>query len=502
VALIVKADESAWELVSYTGKTGSSITGCVRQFDGSSPNSWLAGDLVYFGVITSAHHEALRDGLIAVETLLGANGSGFDAMQSTGTLTIAAGVLTLPTINPNVAVILATADTEAAAASDDLDSISIPDTGAGTVLILKSATATRNVAVQHSAGALRLAGNLDCTLDLSTDRLLLQYHGAGEWVEVTRSLGAGWTVSENGFFIADAADPTKLGRFDCSSIPTGTTNTYVFPSAAGTLALTASTQPLDADLTTLAANITAAGHALVDDADAAAQRTTLGLVAAGAGDIWVEKAGDTMTGPLVLAAGTASAGTHPKLTAGTVLTTPEAGAVEYDGTAVYTTLDTTTGRLHTPNQTLFRLTANGANIGATIADFFGTNSSLSLPAGGIYRFVAECYFTKNTAGTILWTLLASSAPTMMSIGMIGPGAQASANMAVVTTGATTAATAATVSLSTAITFLHVIYGIIETNAATNIRLRATQSAGTVTPLRGSNYTVRRLPSGNVGNYVA
>lgn len=36
-------------------------------------------------------------------------------------------------------------------------------------------------------------------------------------------------------------------------------------------------QPLDSDLTTLAASITAAGHALVDDASASAQRTTLGL---------------------------------------------------------------------------------------------------------------------------------------------------------------------------------------------------------------------------------
>lgn len=44
-------------------------------------------------------------------------------------------------------------------------------------------------------------------------------------------------------------------------------------SAEGTAAF----QPLDSDLTTLAANITAAGHALVDDANAAAQRTTLGL---------------------------------------------------------------------------------------------------------------------------------------------------------------------------------------------------------------------------------
>lgn len=48
-----------------------------------------------------------------------------------------------------------------------------------------------------------------------------------------------------------------------------------------------------------AVNPTAAGLALLDDADAAAQRTTLGIIAGGAGDIWVEKAGDTMTGNLL-----------------------------------------------------------------------------------------------------------------------------------------------------------------------------------------------------------
>lgn len=48
------------------------------------------------------------------------------------------------------------------------------------------------------------------------------------------------------------------------------------------------------------ADFTAAGRSLVGDADAAAQRTTLGLVAGGAGDVWVEKAGDSMTGLLTV----------------------------------------------------------------------------------------------------------------------------------------------------------------------------------------------------------
>jgi hypothetical protein len=46
-----------------------------------------------------------------------------------------------------------------------------------------------------------------------------------------------------------------------------------------TLGTAALYQPLDSDLTTIAANITAAGHAILDDANAAAQLTTLGVSA-------------------------------------------------------------------------------------------------------------------------------------------------------------------------------------------------------------------------------
>lgn len=71
-------------------------------------------------------------------------------------------------------------------------------------------------------------------------------------------------------------------------------------TANRTLTITAGNANRTFDISAGDVTISTAGAALIDDADAAAQRATLGLIAAGAGDIWVEKAGDTMTGPLIL----------------------------------------------------------------------------------------------------------------------------------------------------------------------------------------------------------
>lgn len=214
------------------------------------------------------------------------------------------------------------------------------------------------------------------------------------------------------------------------------------------------------------------------------------------------------TSLLVVGAGTATQG-PVALTAGTLLSSQTAGALEYDGATLSFTNDNTTLRGCVPAIQMFRLTANGAAIGPAIANFYGANSAISLSAGGVYKLTAYMYFTKNTAaGTLVVTITSSSAPTSVS-GILQTGAIAggtaigAANQASIFNIATTAAAfGATGSLTLGVNHAIIVEAIYVANAATNVRFNVTGSASTITPLAQSYYTVTRLPATNTGNFVA
>lgn len=97
------------EVVSYTGISGSDLTGCTRGADGTTAASHNAGVTVGLTVV-AAHHNLLKDEVIAIETALGANlanvqpaGNYITALTgdvtATGPGSVAA---TLATVNGNV----------------------------------------------------------------------------------------------------------------------------------------------------------------------------------------------------------------------------------------------------------------------------------------------------------------------------------------------------------------------------------------------------------------
>ena len=217
------------------------------------------------------------------------------------------------------------------------------------------------------------------------------------------------------------------------------------------------------------------------------------------GNVGIGLAGSAATAYLHLAAGGTAASTSSlKLTSGSLLTTAEVGATEFDGSSLYFTTNTTsTGRGQVVTRQIFRLAANGSAIGPTIADYFGATSSINLPAAGVFEIEYFLYFTKTTAGTVTFTLTASSAPTGIFGTYIGAPATGVGSGAPQSgyTGAQAAATAAfpaTASLTTAVNHTYTIRAQVITNAATTFKVQVTSSLGTVTPLAGSFYAVRRV----------
>jgi len=140
------------------------------------------------------------------------------------------------------------------------------------------------------------------------------------------------------FLLYDNGDSSKNLAFQLSGITTGTTRTLTVPDASGTIALTSdipagladgdkgditvsgtgATWTIDAgvvETSNLGGDITTAGKALLDDADAAAQRTTLGAAASGS----ITTSGLTQATARILGRTTASTGAVEEITVGSGL---------------------------------------------------------------------------------------------------------------------------------------------------------------------------------------
>lgn len=97
------------EVVSYTGISGADLTGCTRGADGTTALAHSTGVTVGLTVV-AAHHNLLKDEIIAIETALGANlsnvqpaGNYITALTGDVTATGPGSVpATLATVNSNV----------------------------------------------------------------------------------------------------------------------------------------------------------------------------------------------------------------------------------------------------------------------------------------------------------------------------------------------------------------------------------------------------------------
>lgn len=301
---------------------------------------------------------------------------------------------------------------------------------------------------------------------------------------------------------APTASPTFTGTPAAPTPADGTNTTQI----ATTAFVASGFQPKDSDLTSWAGVTRASGFDTFAATPSSSNLASLVTDETGTNKL-VLSDGPTLNGPVV-GAGSATAASKMKITSGTLLTTPEAGAVEYDGNAFYETVNATEGRLLTPNYAFFRLTSDaGAPIGAGIADYFGSNSAFPTVASAIYLFEAFLWFLKSTAGTVTWTLtntgtyanVVACALETASAGFTAGNAQAYGLVAGTTQAQSLGVTGSLADAANHATWLR---ALVEITNAGNIRLRATESAGTITPLRGSFYRVTRLPAGNVGAFVA
>jgi hypothetical protein len=271
------------------------------------------------------------------------------------------------------------------------------------------------------------------------------------------------------------------------------------------MALTISpTQPADDDLDTWAGITPAANVGTFLATPSSANLAAAMTDETGTAGNNVFSTSPTLTN-ITLAAGT-NALAPLVFNSGTSLSSPIAGATEYDATNFFGTIDTTSGQGAYDLQQVYRITANLGT--RSSSDYFDSNSAFPTVANGIYELNWYLYFLKTSNGNVTWTILHSQNFTNLVASWFSCAAggisatSAMATAGIVTTTTASAALPACASMTGATNQFHQVRALAECGTAGNVRLRVTVGAGTITPLRGSYFTARRLYAGNVGTFVA
>ena len=173
--------DDSWKRLYCGGVDIYTTTGLSLAVDGCVINSHNA-DAGY----TSIRARDTGVGLVEIARLVGAAEPRFGHtlplnLRSAASLTIATGVITAGLA---AAAAWYSVDTEAAAASDDLDTINGGATG--DLICLKAANSARTVVAKHATGNLQLNGSADFNLDNANDVLVLIYDGTN-FLEIARS---------------------------------------------------------------------------------------------------------------------------------------------------------------------------------------------------------------------------------------------------------------------------------------------------------------------------
>jgi hypothetical protein len=327
---------------------------------------------------------------------------------------------------------------------------------------------------------------------------------------VSDSVGIGTTNPAPGIKLDVVGGEIKAGRVDTNeeggqvSFGRATDNTTAWYIDVFGSTSTPSLRFIDVSNSAIRSVIDGSGNFLINTASATGTASQSLQVSGGAyfsGSVGIGTTNPTAR--LQIPPGSATANTSPlKFAAGPLLTNAEVGAIEFDGDVFYATANTANGRGMLDATQYYRLNANRNPIGVAITNYFGnTGSTLTLPTNGIYLFDYHLYYTKTTNGTVTYTLVNTQTVTNMvavyehsNFAGITTTADASALRGVVTQTAASVALPVTPTIISGSNNYANIRVLLENATSTGLALRVTCSAGTLTPLRGSWYSVRELPS--------